>query len=89
MCARLQVPDVPYRYGKKWGDVPDHVTGVPAEQSRSGVAPKDVVGSVEERDFGVCVYRGQRAFLPHVSTRTCECTGVRVFAARHVRGTGR
>lgn len=45
------VPDVPYRYGKKWEDVPDHLTSVPADQMVSGVAPKDFVGTVEESDW--------------------------------------
>jgi len=48
---RHTVPDVPYRYGKKWEDVPDHFTAVPADQVKAGVAPKDFVGTVEERDF--------------------------------------
>jgi len=37
------VPDVPYRYGKKWEDVPDHFTAVPADQVFPAVFPVTVV----------------------------------------------
>ena len=48
---KYSMPDVNYRYGQPWEDVPDRLTAVPASHMQSGVAPKDFVGTVEEKDF--------------------------------------